>query len=64
MGMVKSDISIMDVGMSISEAVKQSRFGIELWRHFLIAALLVALIEMFVARSGKNRVEETEGGTR
>ena len=36
-----------------SEIVMQSRFGSELWRLFLIAALITALIEMAVARSAK-----------
>ncbi len=36
-----------------SEIVMQSRFGSELWRLFLIAALITALVEMAVARSAK-----------
>lgn len=36
-----------------SEIVLQSRFGSELWRLFLIAALFTALIEMAIARSAK-----------
>jgi hypothetical protein len=35
------------------EIVLQSRFGSELWRYFLLAALLTALLEMAVARSAK-----------
>ena len=31
----------------------ESRLGAELWKQFLIAALLVAVIEMFVARDSK-----------
>lgn len=38
---------------NFSSAIYQSRFGSELWRFFVIAALIVALIEMFVARSAK-----------
>jgi hypothetical protein len=33
--------------------ILQSRFGSELWKYFLLAALLLALIEMAVARSTK-----------
>lgn len=36
-----------------SEIVMQSRFGSELWRLFLFAALITALIEMAVGRSTK-----------
>jgi Aerotolerance regulator N-terminal/von Willebrand factor type A domain len=36
-----------------NEIVMQSRFGSELWRLFLIAALVTALIEMAVGRSAK-----------
>ena len=36
-----------------SEIVMQSRFGSELWRIFLIAALITALVEMAVGRSAK-----------
>ncbi len=36
-----------------SQIVMQSRFGSELWRLFLIAALITALVEMAVGRSAK-----------
>ena len=42
-----------------SEIVMQSRFGSELWRLFLIAALITALIEMAVARSAKKDLVQT-----
>ena len=38
---------------NFSAAIYQSRFGSELWRYFVLAAMLVALIEMFVTRSAK-----------
>jgi hypothetical protein len=37
----------------ILSTITESRFGIELWRYFLLAALLVALAEMAVAREAK-----------
>jgi hypothetical protein len=37
----------------VASIVSQSRFGIELWKYFLLAAVLVALIEMFIAREPK-----------
>ncbi|MFA6980954.1 MAG: hypothetical protein WC209_16640, partial [Ignavibacteriaceae bacterium] len=33
--------------------IKQARFGTELWKYFLLLALLFALIEMFVSKSSK-----------
>lgn len=34
-------------------AIRQARFGSELWRHFLILAFVLALLEMFISRSAK-----------
>ncbi len=42
-----------------SQIVMQSRFGSELWRLFLIAALVTALAEMAIARSAKKDLAET-----
>jgi hypothetical protein len=38
------------------EQILQARFGSELWRYFLIAALIIALIEMTVARNAKKEI--------
>jgi len=38
--------------------VLQARFGSELWRYFLIAAFVLALIEMMIARSAKKELVE------
>lgn len=35
---------------NLNEVVLQSRYGVELWKMFLVAALVVALMEMAVAR--------------
>lgn len=43
-----------------SQIVMQSRFGSELWRWFLIAALITALVEMAIARSAKKDLVQTE----
>jgi len=56
MGIAEGSITYVNPDSEISGTVLQSRFGIELWRYFLIAALLVALIEMFVARESKAKV--------
>jgi len=36
----------------------QARFGSELWKYFLIAALLIAFVEMLVARKAKKDLIE------
>jgi hypothetical protein len=43
---------------NISDAVLKARFGSELWKHFLIAALLLAFVEMLVARNAKKDLVE------
>lgn len=42
----------------LQAAVLQSRFGVELWKYFLGAALLLALIEMLVARDARNQEQQ------
>lgn len=39
-----------------AKIVLQSRFGSELWRYFLLVAILLALIEMLVARNAKKEL--------
>ena len=45
-----------EVRDDLAEKISQARFGLELWRVFLIAALLLAIIEMFVSKSSKSVV--------
>ncbi len=40
---------------NLGQTVLQSRFGVELWKYFLILALIVAIIELLVARSSKEK---------
>ncbi len=53
LGIPSQEIKRIERAQKIQQIVMESRFGIELWKHFLIAALLVALVEMFVARDSK-----------
>ena len=39
-----------------AEVVLQSRFGSELWKYFLLAALILALVEMTIARNSKKEL--------
>ncbi|MBK7632161.1 MAG: BatA and WFA domain-containing protein [Ignavibacteriales bacterium] len=42
---------------NITEKIMQARFGSELWRYFLLVALILALIEMTIARNAKKDLE-------
>jgi hypothetical protein len=48
----------LDPNGNFSESIQQARFGTELWRYFLILALLVAIVEMTVAKSAKKDLTE------
>jgi len=45
-------------GTNISRVVNESRFGSELWKYFLIVALLLALIEMLISKSSRKDISE------
>lgn len=40
-----------------AEVILQTRFGSELWKYFLLIAILLALIEMTIARNAKKELE-------
>jgi uncharacterized membrane protein len=48
---------IIDKGSNILEKILQARFGSELWRYFLLVAIILALIEMTIARNVKKDLE-------
>ena len=43
----------IDKNENISKVIMQARFGSELWKYFLLIALILAIIEMTVARNAK-----------
>lgn len=47
----------IDKDENILEKIMQARFGSELWRYFVLIALILALIEMTIARSAKKDLE-------
>lgn len=53
LGITQSNVTYIQQPQEMQRVVLQSRFGVELWKHFLIAALIVALLEMLVARVSK-----------
>lgn len=54
----KNNIIYIDPSDDYQEEIKQARFGTELWKYFLIAAFIVALIEMFVSKNSKKDFAE------
>ncbi|MFC2135020.1 BatA domain-containing protein [Bacteroidota bacterium] len=46
------------IDADITEFLKQSRYGSELWKPILILALLTALLEMFISKSSKKDLVE------
>lgn len=48
----------MNKDENVNEVVLSARFGSELWKHFLLAALLLAFVEMMVARNTKKDLVE------
>lgn len=51
----------IDKGENPEQMILQARFGSELWRYFLLAAILLALIEMTIARNAKKEIEGLGG---
>ncbi|MCX7798128.1 MAG: BatA and WFA domain-containing protein [Melioribacter sp.] len=45
-------------GDNYTKIIYQSRYGIELWKHFLVLAFVLALFEMFLAKSSKKDITE------
>jgi hypothetical protein len=53
LGVDARNITFLNRDANFEEAVLQSRYGMELWKYCLLFALLLAVIEMLVAREGK-----------
>lgn len=51
-------ITILDYDEDISKSIYEARLGAELWKYFLILALLFALIEMLISKSSKKDIDE------
>lgn len=54
----KGDFVSIDKESNITEKILQARFGSELWRYFVLVAILLALIEMTIARNAKKDLIE------
>jgi hypothetical protein len=53
-GIKKGSVHTIDRRQQAGKTISEARFGSELWKVFLIAALLVAITEMLVARDTKS----------
>jgi aerotolerance regulator-like protein len=51
-----SEYEVLDSNADILSAVAEIRYGVELWKYFIILALLCALAEMLIARDAKRRM--------
>ncbi len=52
-GFKPNSVNIVENWSELQERVSQNRFGIELWKYFLLIALLLAISEQIIARSSK-----------
>ena len=60
-------VAFISPEVDIVEAVRQARYGSELWQYFLVAAIIAMLVEMWLSRSssaanmpaGTSSVQET-----
>ncbi|MCU0414298.1 MAG: hypothetical protein MUE91_07865, partial [Ignavibacteriaceae bacterium] len=48
---------LIDKNDNPGQMILQARFGSELWRYFVIIAILLALVEMTIARNAKKEME-------
>lgn len=53
-GIADNSIHIVNQPQDIQHIITESRLGAELWKQFLIAAIIIAIIEMFIARDNKS----------
>ncbi len=54
-GVSASQLTMVKPGSKFETIVLQTRYGVELWKFFLVAALLLALLEMTIAREFSTR---------
>ena len=53
-GIAANEVTTIDRPGRADRVVLESRFGVELWKHLLIAALAIAIVEMIIARDSKS----------
>jgi hypothetical protein len=58
LGIPESSVRSLTPGDQVETAVMESRFGVELWKHALLLALLMALLEMLIARDSRKEMQQ------
>ena len=58
-GITDRVVHIIHQMQEVQRIITEARLGAELWKQFLIAALLIAIVEMFVARDNKRSITTT-----
>jgi hypothetical protein len=61
LGIPTSSLEYLAQGEQLQTTVLQSRFGTELWKYCIGAALALALTEMALARDSRNAVQPVAG---
>ncbi len=51
LGVAPGQTAVFSATQQLDASVEQSRYGVELWKHFLALALALALAEMFIGRA-------------
>jgi hypothetical protein len=58
LGIAKNLVHIVHQPQEIQHIITESRLGTELWKQFLIAAMIIAVVEMFAARESKRSLTQ------
>ena len=54
----ENDLIELNYDEDISKKIYESRFGVELWKYFIAFALLLAIMEMLIAKNSKKDITE------
>ncbi len=60
-GIESSSIKMLDESEQIQKTITESRFGVELWKYCLSIALLLVLLEMYLARDSRKEMQQMMG---
>jgi hypothetical protein len=55
-GIQRSSLRTVESAEELKQGVLQSRFGVELWKYFVTLALMIAVLELLVARTWKREI--------
>jgi hypothetical protein len=58
-GIRGASVRSVDAPEKLKQGVLESRFGVELWKYFITLALIIAVIELLVARTWKRELAQS-----